>query len=113
MDRYLEHARIFVFYSGGEQKIYLSSADWMTRNLSYRIETSFPIYEPGIKQTLLDILDAQLNDNVKARLIDKDQKNRYSKSPNGLPVQSQLETYYYFKRQQEQYSEVVREIQAE
>ncbi len=107
VDRYLEHSRIFIFHAAGAEKIYLSSADWMTRNLSYRIETVFPVYEPSIKKTIMDLIEAQLNDNVKSRIIDKDQKNQYVKSSNGLPIQSQLETYYYFKRKEKKFSETI------
>ncbi len=99
VDRYLEHARIFVFHNDGDQKIYLSSADWMTRNLSYRIETVFPVYDASVKELIMDLIKVQLNDNVKARIVDKAGKNKYVKSKNGLPVQSQIETYYFLKRQ--------------
>ena len=107
VDRYLEHSRIFIFHNEGEPKIYLSSADWMTRNLSYRIETVFPIYDTKIRKMILDIIEGQLNDNVKARIIDREGKNKFVKSETGIPVQSQIETYYYLKRQQEKYSELI------
>lgn len=107
VDRYLEHARIFIFHNSGDPKIYLSSADWMTRNLSYRIETVFPIYNQKIRSMIFDIVEGQLNDNVKARIIDKEGKNKFVKSETGLPVQSQIETYYYLKRQQEKYNELI------
>ena len=105
VDRYLEHSRIFLFYNDGDEKIFLSSADWMTRNLSYRIETAFPIYDEGIKALIKDLIDTQLNDNVKSRIVDKNGKNKYVVRENGIPVQSQLETYYYLKRQQDQHRE--------
>ncbi|MCL4109148.1 UNVERIFIED_CONTAM: hypothetical protein GTU68_028329 [Idotea baltica] len=101
VDRFLEHARIFLFHNGGDEKIYLSSADWMTRNLSYRIETAFPVYDKDLKSSIKDFLEMQLYDNVKARVIDKEGKNAYVVRDSGIPVQSQLETYYYLKRQQE------------
>ena len=107
VDRYLEHARIFIFHNSGDPKIYLSSADWMTRNLSYRIETVFPIYNEKIRKMIFDIVEGQLNDNVKARIIDREGKNKFVKSETGLPVQSQIETYYYLKRQQEKYNELI------
>ena len=102
VDRYLEHARVFVFHNGGNEKMYISSADWMTRNLSYRIETAFPIYNPKIKAIILDLLDLQRSDNVKARILDKAGKNKYVKNTNDVRIQSQIETYYYLKRLQEQ-----------
>ncbi|MCB0685543.1 MAG: polyphosphate kinase 1 [Saprospiraceae bacterium] len=101
VDRYLEHARIFMFHNDGEEKVYLSSADWMTRNLSYRIETAFPVYDPDVRKLIKNIIEVQLNDNVKARIIDKNGKNKYVVRESGIPVQSQLETYYYLKRQQD------------
>src|SRR5690606_471738 len=65
VDRYLEHSRIFIFHNNGDEKIYLSSADWMVRNLSYRIETAFPIFDPDHRKTLKDFIDLQFKDNVK------------------------------------------------
>ena len=63
VDRFLEHSRIFVFHHGGKEKFYLSSADWMERNLSFRIETCFPIYDPDIISELKDILHIQSADD--------------------------------------------------
>ena len=63
VDRFLEHARIFIFHNGGDEKIYLSSADWMTRNLSYRVETAFPIFDKKLKKEIKDCLAIQLNDS--------------------------------------------------
>jgi polyphosphate kinase len=101
VDRYLEHARIFIFHHAGEDKIYLSSADWMVRNLNYRVETAFPIYDKRVKQEILDFMQIQLSDNVKARLIDKTLSNPYYKNGGDLPIRSQLETYFYIKRKNE------------
>lgn len=101
VDRFLEHARVFVFHNDGNTRIYLSSADWMERNLSYRIETSFPIYDPDLQREILDNLSLQLNDNVKARIVDAEQKNEYRRSDSDIPLRAQLETYFYYKRQWE------------
>lgn len=101
VDRYLEHARIFVFHNNGNEKIYLSSADWMVRNLSYRIETIFPIYSPEYKAQILEFLNLQLKDNQKARIIDAKQKNVYKKIDPEKPFQSQWETYWYLAGLQE------------
>ncbi len=98
VDRFLEHARIFVFHNGGKERIFLSSADWMERNLSYRIETTFPVYDPDLKQEIMDLLDLQLNDNVKARIIDRYDQNEYRRVSTDIPVRTQLETYFYYKR---------------
>lgn len=95
VDRYLEHARVFDFYHGGKGLMYLSSADWMTRNLNKRIEVSFPVKSRAIKKTIRDVLKLQWKDNVKARTINKTQSNPYKKSI-ATPLQSQHATYEYF-----------------
>jgi len=101
VDRFLEHARIFIFHHGGADRIYLSSADWMVRNLSHRVETAFPIYDPAIKKEIIDHINIQLADNVKARIIDLEFKNEYAKGHSDLATRSQVETYYYIKRKLE------------
>jgi polyphosphate kinase len=106
VDRFLEHARVFVFHNGGDTKVYLSSADWMERNLSFRIETAFPVYDPDLIREILEVLDLQLNDNVKARIIDQNEQNEYRRTASDIPVRAQLETYFYFKRKGEQGSPV-------
>lgn len=102
VDRYLEHSRIFYFFHGGEERTYLSSADWMVRNLHHRIETIFPVFDLDIKETIIDLLHIQLNDNVKARLIDLKKNNSYVRDTTDLAIRSQVETYYYLKRKLEQ-----------
>ena len=77
LDRYLEHARIYLFHNGGEEKLFLASADWMTRNLSKRVEVAIPVYDPEIRRQIRTLLDLQLADNVKARVIDATQSNQY------------------------------------
>ncbi|MEZ5017312.1 MAG: polyphosphate kinase 1 [Flavipsychrobacter sp.] len=79
VDEYLEHARVFVFYNAGDPKVYISSADWMIRNLDHRVETACPILDPSIKQELIDMLAIQLSGNVKARILDNEQSNGYVK----------------------------------
>lgn len=101
VDRYLEHARVFIFHHGGEERIYMSSADWMVRNLSYRVETAFPVYDENIRNQIKDFITIQLADNVKARIIDAESTNEYNKDGSDLAIRSQLETYYYIKRQVE------------
>lgn len=102
VDRYLEHARIFYFYHKGNEKMYLSSADWMVRNLHHRIETIFPVMDEEIKGQIKDLLYIQLNDNVKARIIDVKKNNRYRRNTTDLAIRSQTETYYFLKRILEQ-----------
>ncbi|MFT6000347.1 MAG: polyphosphate kinase [Neolewinella sp.] len=95
VDRYLEHARVFHFYHAGEDKLYLSSADFMTRNLSHRIETTFPVYDIDIKDKILHFLDLQLRDNTKARLLSDQQGNTYVKNKKEV-VRSQVASYEWF-----------------
>lgn len=102
VDRYLEHARIFIFHNGGDPHIYLSSADWMSRNLHYRIETAFPLYQPEIRRLILDLFEIQWADNQKARLLDRQLSNRIRQEHEDPPRRSQHETYFYLKRRLEQ-----------
>jgi len=106
VDRFLEHARVFYFHNNGEDRLFLSSADWMVRNLSYRIETTFPVYDPKLKTEIKNILNLQLNDNVKARVLDAEQHNFYRKNNHYLVIRSQTETYYYLKRREETHLDV-------
>jgi polyphosphate kinase len=96
VDEYLEHARVMYFYNKGSEDLYISSADWMTRNLDYRIEASAKITDKNLKTELKDILDIQLHDNVKARILDKKLGNEYIKK-NKDECRSQVETYKYLK----------------
>ena len=98
LDRFLEHARVYVFHNGGETDVYLSSADWMTRNIDQRVEVGVPIYDARLKQQVLDTLDIQWRDNVKARIIDARQSNAYVKRGNKRSIRSQQQIYDYFAR---------------
>ncbi|HVO75766.1 MAG TPA: polyphosphate kinase 1 [Ignavibacteriaceae bacterium] len=100
VDRFLEHTRIFVFCSGGDNKYFISSADLMTRNLDRRIELCFPVYDLKIQKDLRKILNLQLNDNLKARKIGKSQKNKYIKL-HSEAVRSQYAAYEYFRDNKE------------
>lgn len=92
IDRFLEHSRVFAFYNSGKQIIYISSADLMLRNLDMRVEVAVPILDPIIKSEILEILDLQWRDNVKARIINKEQNNEYVSNNKAL-CRSQMETY--------------------
>ena len=94
--RYLEHARIFIFCNGGNERYYISSADWMTRNLDTRIEVAAPIYDVNLQKELKYILETQIKDNVKTRIIDAVQDNRYKRDKNP-PLESQGALYQYYK----------------
>jgi polyphosphate kinase len=101
VDRFLEHARIFHFHNDGNEELFISSADWMERNLHYRVETLIPIYDNTIKEIFKTLLTIQLNDNVKARFLNIGKTNEYVTSENDLAVRAQVETYYYVKRNTE------------
>ncbi|HZD06292.1 MAG TPA: polyphosphate kinase 1, partial [Longimicrobiales bacterium] len=90
VDRYLEHGRAFLFHAGGEERMYLASADWMRRNLSHRVEMAFPLHDPDVRAQVRRFLDLQLADNLKARVIDRGQSNTYvSRSENEVPLRAQ------------------------
>ncbi|MCI2166035.1 MAG: polyphosphate kinase 1, partial [Ewingella americana] len=97
VDRYLEHDRVYVFENNGDTKVFLSSADWMTRNIDYRIEVAVALLDPTLRQRVLDILDLLFSDTVKARYIDKDLSNRYVPRGNRRKVRAQLAIYDYLK----------------
>jgi polyphosphate kinase len=99
VDEYLEHARVMYFYNKGAENMYISSADWMTRNLDYRIEAGAPILQKNLKKELKTILDLQLEDNVKSRILDKNMRNEYVETNNTVQKRSQIETYNYLKTQ--------------
>ncbi|MFK7806525.1 MAG: polyphosphate kinase 1 [Saprospiraceae bacterium] len=105
VDRFLEHARVFIFHNGGKEKMYLSSADFMTRNLSYRIETAFPVYDPVLRQEILDYIEIQFKDNTKARLFDQKQKNEYLDNDSKKSFNAQWETYKYVQKREERLDE--------
>ncbi len=95
IDKFLEHTRLYIFCNNEDPKIYISSADWMTRNIDNRVEVSCPIYDKDIKQELQRLYDICWNDNVKARIINKTQDNTYRR--NDLPkVRAQFDTYKYY-----------------
>jgi polyphosphate kinase len=96
--RYLEHARIFCFGNDGDPLYFISSGDWMTRNLDFRVEVSAPILDPALKAEIAEILRIQLAGNVKARVVDKKLKNKYVTRVEDQPqVHSQEELYQYYK----------------
>jgi polyphosphate kinase len=95
----LEHARIYVFGNDGQEKVYLASADWMTRNLTNRVECAFPIYDKEAKQTVIDVLNLQWNDKAKARKIDGVNDTLYmnNNQPGASLDGSQQASYNYLK----------------
>ena len=97
VDMFLEHSRIWYFYNDGKEELFLTSADWMRRNLNRRIETAFPILNAEIKRNIIDILNIQLQDNVKACLIDEHLHNNFKRDGNPVKVRAQLAVYEYLK----------------
>jgi polyphosphate kinase len=97
VDRFLEHARVFRFHHGGQEHLYLASADWMGRNLSRRVEVAFPVYDPRLRQEINDFLAFQLADNTHARLLDARQANAYVPAHPAAPVRAQVDFYRYLQ----------------
>jgi polyphosphate kinase len=96
VDEYLEHSRVMIFHHGGKEKIFISSADWMLRNLDHRIEAAIPIKDKTLCTELKDILEIQLQDNVKARILDNNLQNEYVKdSSSKKKTRAQIEAYNY------------------
>lgn len=98
LDRFLEHTRVIVFENGGDPKYFIASADWMQRNLDYRVEVSAPVYDENIKRQLRDHLDIIWKDNVKARWFNEEQNNEY-RSIKGPRIRSQYALHDYVKKQ--------------
>ena len=97
IDKFLEHARVFIFGNNGKEEMFLSSADLMTRNFEHRVEVGFPVLDNEVRQEIKDIIDFQLQDNVKARDITKLHNNKYHKNRLSTKVRAQVQTYNYLK----------------
>jgi polyphosphate kinase len=106
VDEYLEHARVWVFHNKGKEKVYISSADWMVRNLDHRVEATCPITEEAIKKELKNILNIQLSDNVKARWLNNELSNDYVSFKGKKKTRSQFETYHFLSKKILKHSEV-------
>jgi polyphosphate kinase len=106
VDEYLEHARVWVFHNNGKEKVYISSADWMVRNLDHRVEATCPVTEEAIKKELKNILNIQLNDNVKARWLNNELSNDYVSSKGKKKIRSQVETYQFLTKKIMKHSEI-------
>jgi polyphosphate kinase len=97
LDEYLEHARVFIFHNHGKEKVYISSADWMVRNMDHRVEATCPITDSAIRKELKEILNIQLADNTKARWLDNGLNNKYKKDQS-KKIRSQIEIYQYLNQ---------------
>jgi polyphosphate kinase len=102
VDRFLEHSRIFIFCNNNHPKYYISSADWMTRNLDHRVEVASPVFDPEIQKELRQIVDAGFKDNLKARIVDQKQVNTFKNEPKAKPYRSQIELHKYYSKKQKQ-----------
>ncbi|CSA73932.1 hypothetical protein [Vibrio cholerae] len=102
IDRFLEHPRVLVVHNDGNPQVFISSADWMERNIDHRIEVMAPIRDERLKQRIIDILNIQFIDTVKARRIDKEMSNQYVERGNRRKVRSQIAIYDYLKNVEKQ-----------
>ncbi|MFD2164670.1 polyphosphate kinase 1 [Thalassotalea euphylliae] len=100
VDQFLEHPRVMVFNNDGDQQVYISSADWMERNIDQRVEVGCPIYDPVLKTRIIDVLNLQFQDNQKARIINATQDNTYVKAGKQEPIRSQMAIYDYLLAQE-------------
>ena len=99
IDRYLEHSRIMIFANGGDERYFLGSADWMQRNLDYRVEVYTPVYDPDLRKQLKTVIEFGLKDNVKARIVDGSGMNLLNKTIIETPFRSQEEIYKLYKKE--------------
>jgi polyphosphate kinase len=97
VDKYLEHARVHIYGNGGEELMYLTSADFMTRNIDNRVEVGFPVFDPDLRKEVRDIIDIQLQDNTKAREITGTSINKYQKTKADTLTRAQIDIYNYLK----------------
>jgi len=101
IDRYLEHCRIMIFANGGDERYFMGSADWMQRNLDYRVEVYTPVYDPDLQKQLKTVIEFGLNDNVKARIVDGSGENRMNETSSEIPFRSQEELYKFYRKEYE------------
>jgi polyphosphate kinase len=106
VDRFLEHPRVMIFEGGGDRKVFISSADWMERNMDNRIEVGCPIYDKRLQQRIVDIMEIQFQDTLKARVIDNAQTNPYVARGNRKKLRSQVEIYHYLKQEEEKNADI-------
>ncbi|KMT64131.1 polyphosphate kinase 1 [Catenovulum maritimum] len=97
IDRFLEHPRVMIFHNNGDEKVFISSADWMTRNIEHRIEVSCPIYDKSLKKQIKTIFDLHFKDTTKARCLDEKMSNQYVARGNKRKIRSQIAIYDYLK----------------
>jgi polyphosphate kinase len=108
VDNYLEHSRIYIFANGGNPDVFISSADFMTRNLDARVEVTCPIYDEGIKKELIETFEIGWKANVKARIHSIDLANKYRRRGDEKPFRAQLEMYNYYQKKLDVIAETVK-----
>ncbi|MGX1924259.1 polyphosphate kinase 1 [Vibrio sp. NH-7] len=113
VDRFLEHPRVLITHNDGDPQVYISSADWMTRNIDHRIEVTAPVRDPRLKQRIIDIINIHFTDTVKARWIDKEMSNTYVPRGNRKKLRSQIAIYDYLKQVEKQTKNQKRKQQSE
>ncbi|MEW6981627.1 polyphosphate kinase 1 [Colwelliaceae bacterium 6471] len=101
VDQFLEHPRVMVFNNNGDKLVYISSGDWMERNLDHRVEVACPIYDETLKKRIIHTLDLHFKDTTKARVINQGQNNRYVPRGNRKKIRSQLAIYDYLVQEEE------------
>jgi polyphosphate kinase len=101
VDNYLEHTRIYIFGNAGQTEVFISSADFMNRNLDGRVEVTCPIYDQEIKKELIDNFDLGWKGNVKARVHSANLDNKYREKNNDPVFRAQIETYKYYQKKVE------------
>jgi polyphosphate kinase len=112
LDRFLEHQRVYVFGKGADRCVFMSSADLMERNLDWRVEVAFPIHNPELQQQVVDVMNIQIADTLKARILDANQSNQYVSNPGDAsePRRTQYDTYAYYR---DLFSQAVRSHESE
>lgn len=108
VDNYLEHARVYIFANGGDPDVFISSADFMTRNLDARVEVTCPIYDEDIKKELIETFEIGWKANVKARIHSNDLANNYRRRGDEKPFRAQLEMYNYYQMKLDVIAETVK-----
>lgn len=101
VDKYLEHSRVAIFYNGGKERVFILSADWMTRNLDRRVEVGVPILDTKVRNILKSVFDIQWTDNVKARDLNSPEQDTYIEKSGNEKCRSQIELYDFYKKMYE------------
>ena len=99
IDRYLEHSRILIFGNGGEERYFIGSSDWMTRNLDNRIEVMAPVYDPDIQRDLKRVIEFGLRDTMQGHIVDGTGRNLPWTTEENLPFRSQEALYTCYKNE--------------